>query len=184
MKHTQEITTDKLMLCVGVMQLIELLFRAKLLDEGDKISFSEFNCRFKFTSSAVKNAIKDGCTIQYTLGRAICHALGIRKYPTAISIIDKLPLYINQDFSQVKSKFTLEIRGKKLVDVTNEPINPASRYGKSIHYCDMQINGIDIGEYLTMINPNIVGLGMAFVKQARPGPISNDILIDAYKKLI
>ena len=181
--YSESILTDKLILCVGVVQLIELLYKSKLLHEGDKISFSEFNCRFQFSSSIVKKGANDGCTIQYTVGRAIWHALGIRKYSKVMRMLDKLPLFINQEFSQKKSKFVVEIRERKLVDVDGDSSERKPPYGKSIHYCDMQINGVDINEYLSKIDPNILGLGMAFVKQNRPGPISNDIMIDAYKKL-
>lgn len=181
--YSELIMTDKLILCVGVVQLIELLYKSKLLHEGDKISFSEFNCRFQFSSSVVKKSADDGCTIQYTIGRAIWHALGIRKYSKVMRMLDKLPLYINQEFSHKKSKFVVEICERKLVDVGGDSSEGEGPFGKSIHYCDMQINGVDINEYLSKIDPNILGLGMAFVKQNRPGPISNDIMIDAYKKL-
>ena len=41
---------------------------------------------------------------------------------------------------------------------------------------------IDINEFLFKINPNIFGVGMSFIKQKKPGPISNEIVLDAKKK--
>jgi hypothetical protein len=46
----------------------------------------------------------------------------------------------------------------------------------------MFINGINLNTYLKEISPNILGLGMAFVRQECPGPISNDIIKDALRK--
>ena len=48
----------------------------------------------------------------------------------------------------------------------------------------MRINGVEINKYLSRIHPNIIGIGMSFVKQKEPGPISNDIILDINKKII
>ena len=47
----------------------------------------------------------------------------------------------------------------------------------------MKINGVSINKFLSKINKNILGLGMPFVDQKIPGPISNDILLDIEKKI-
>ena len=47
----------------------------------------------------------------------------------------------------------------------------------------MKINNTKISDYLKKINNNIFGFGMSFVSQSRPGPISNDIILDIFKKL-
>jgi len=38
---------------------------------------------------------------------------------------------------------------------------------------------VDINKFLAKINPNIMGLGMSFIDQKKPGPISNEIMSDA-----
>ena len=53
------------------------------------------------------------------------------------------------------------------------------RFGESIHYCNFKINNMDINKFLARINPNIMGLGMSFINQKKPGPISNEIISDA-----
>jgi hypothetical protein len=47
----------------------------------------------------------------------------------------------------------------------------------------MRINGQNINDFLSNISTNLTGIGMAFVRQLAPGPISNDILVDAANKL-
>jgi hypothetical protein len=47
----------------------------------------------------------------------------------------------------------------------------------------MQINDIKVNDYLANINPRILGVGMSFIEQRNPGPISNDIISDALSKL-
>jgi hypothetical protein len=34
------------------------------------------------------------------------------------------------------------------------------------------------------IHPNIYGIGMSFIDRDIPGPISDDIILDSYKKII
>jgi hypothetical protein len=41
---------------------------------------------------------------------------------------------------------------------------------------------VDINTFLKNINPNIMGLGMSFIDQKKPGPISNEIILDAKMK--
>ena len=53
----------------------------------------------------------------------------------------------------------------------------------SAHYCNLRINKIPINKFLKKINPNIFGLGMSFIDQKIPGPISNDIILDVQKKI-
>jgi hypothetical protein len=48
----------------------------------------------------------------------------------------------------------------------------------------MKINGININHLLSKIHPKIFGVGMSYVKQKKPGPISNDIISDATNKLL
>ena len=58
-----------------------------------------------------------------------------------------------------------------------------SKFGCSVHYCNLKINGVSANDFLESLSRSIIGLGMAFVNQRIPGPISNDIFIDAIKKI-
>ena len=65
----------------------------------------------------------------------------------------------------------------------NEHKKDALKFGNSIHYCNMHVNGEKINDYISKLSPNIIGLGAPFVDQIEPGPISNDIMNDAILKL-
>ena len=84
-------------------------------------------------------------------------------------------------FIKKKKKIKLILKNNTLeeYDFNN---NSHSKFGDSIHYCDLKINGIKINNFLKKINPNIYGFGMSFVNQTDPGPISNDIILDILKK--
>ena len=56
-------------------------------------------------------------------------------------------------------------------------------FGKSTHFCHLKINKIDINKFLSKISPGLKGIGMAFINQKAPGPISNDIILDSFKKI-
>jgi hypothetical protein len=90
--------------------------------------------------------------------------------------------YIDQYFGHHEHTLKLFIEDGKLIEIPNQSKTSYS-FGGSIHYCNMHINGQDINDFLVNISSNLTGIGMAFVKQSIPGPISNDILIDAVNKL-
>jgi hypothetical protein len=54
-------------------------------------------------------------------------------------------------------------------------INPR-KFGQSIHYCNLRINGQSINEYISKYVKKIHFFGMAALQQKEPGPISNDII--------
>ena len=57
------------------------------------------------------------------------------------------------------------------------------KFGDSIHYCNLFLDNIGVNDYLSKISKNIIGTGMSFINQIKPGPISNDIMNDIYNKL-
>ena len=52
-----------------------------------------------------------------------------------------------------------------------------------MHYCNMRINKLNINNFLKRIDKNFIGIGMPFINQKLPGPISNEIVLDMMKKL-
>ena len=174
----KKIEVKKLFLCVGTIQLIDLLFRSKFLNENDEIELTEFDHKFvlRYKSSAF---IKNATTIRYSFGRALGHFLGIQSFTKFLKFMNFIPICIDQIFFKTKSKIVLILKGRTFIEKNNDNIN---KFGKSIHYCNMKINGISINEFLSKINKNLIGFGMPFVNQKIPGPISNDILSDIEKK--
>jgi len=176
--------TNRLILCVGVVQLIDLLYRSGLIEEGTTISLSEFSYQLK--PKIIFSPFEFAYTttmIRFKLFRAIAHRVGIQKPYKLSKFFQWIPFYFDQVFLLKKLAYISEIKNGMLSNSLTQKINNSSGFGRSIHYCDLKINGLNINEYLGRINLNVSGIGMAFVKQKNPGPISNDIIIDAIRKI-
>jgi hypothetical protein len=178
------IYTNHLILCVGVVQLIDLLYRSGLIKEGTTITLSEFSYELKSKITFFPSEFANTTTIiRFKLFRAIAHYLGIQKSFKLNKFFQWIPFYFDQVFLLKKFAYISEIKNGILSDSLTQKINNSSGFGRSIHYCDLKINGLNINEYLGRINLNVSGIGMAFVKQKNPGPISNDIILDAIRKV-
>jgi len=170
---------NKLILGVGLVQLIDLLFRSGYLKDGDKISLFEFEHKFKFNFSQSRYNKDVFTTVRYSLSRALGHLLGIQYYSSFLKIFKYIPIVIDQNFYKKKRKCNFFLKNG-IIKVSK---TSSSNFGDSIHYCNMLINGEKIDKFLKKINKNIVCIGMASVEQKFPGPISNEIISDIYKKI-
>lgn len=177
----KSIEINKLFICVGVIQLLDLLYRSGFLKKNDIIEMSEFKYRLKFSFRNSKITDKNSQIIRYKFSRAIGHFLGIQKYSKFLKLLDLVPFYVDQHFINQKINYKLKMINNNCL--TDNFISNPKTFGRSIHYCNLRINKTPIDKFLNKINPNIIGLGMAFVKQKSPGPISNDIIIDIIKKI-
>jgi hypothetical protein len=170
----------KLFLCIGPIQLLDLLYRSKLLNNKDVIQLSEF--KHEFELNLINTPLdKKKITIRYRLDRAIGHFFGIQFYSKFLKIFKFLPFCVDQNFYLKKNYIKFKLSKNNLLKISNNL--SGSLFGSSIHYCNLKINGIDINSFFKKKNPNIFGFGMSFVDQKSPGPISNDIILDVLKKL-
>jgi hypothetical protein len=179
----EKITTQRnVLLCIGAIQLIDLLYRSKLIGNQDKIELDEFKYMRKFNFGYPSRifATTDN-VIRFRFGRALGHFLGIQRNLFFFKILDFVPMYLDTYFMNSKLKIKLSIKGGEINDLISN--SSSATFGDTIHYCNMHINNININSFLSKLNPNLVGLGMPFVSQTRPGPISNIIIIDALRKL-
>jgi len=156
---------DKLILCVGVVQLIQILIASNLIRKGDYISLNEYPCRFNLSFLRALPETND-CVIRYGFFRAINHFVGVQKKTTP----EFLPLYLDQIFLSSKNHLAMQYNGAE------EFSAHSLGFGGSIHYCNLKINSMPINDFISNLNPNISVLGMASVNQMIPGPISNDII--------
>ncbi len=179
-KNLKSVVVKKLYLCIGTIQLIDLLYRSNFLKDNDIIQLSEFEHRFKLKS--IFSKFDRAVVIRYHISRAIGHFLGIQYYSNFLKLFKFLPLCIDQNFYNNRNYYSFKINNGSLIEV-NEKNKNIDNFGQSIHYCNMKINNIDINKYLSRINKNLYGAGMPFVKQKVPGPICNDIISDIKKKL-
>ncbi len=171
---------ERLILAVGVVQFIDLLYRSDLISDGDVLELSEFEYHlrmgFKFTQNNSKCEI-----IRVNILRGLLHYLGVQWYPRLLSIIDMfIPFVFEQVFSHERLTCSFMLEKGALVGKT---VENQRKFGTSIHYCNLKINSTSANDYLKSISSNIIGLGMAFVQQNIPGPISNDIMTDTINKI-
>ena len=177
----KKIEVGKLFLCIGAVQLIDVLYRSKMIKNNDVIEFSEFKHNFKIGKKNFNSKSKS-TLIKYHFSRAIGHLLGIQKYSTFLKLFSFIPIYVDQSFYSKRLKFKFLIKKGCLYEISKRNLLNKN-FGNSIHYCNFKINNINVRKYLQKINPNIHGFGMSFVDQTEPGPISNDIVNDIYKEL-
>ena len=176
----------KVIIAVGVVDLIDLLFRSKMIKEPCSIELSEYSYRrnfvfFKFINSSFSDTKKT--IIRFNLMRAIYHMLGIQKTLPFNWLFNLLPIYVEQRFYGHMIRKKIYIKNGNLIENSPKKLIKKKRvFGESIHYCNLKINGMNINNFLKNIHPGLIGLGMAFVKQNEPGPISNDIVLDAITK--
>jgi hypothetical protein len=175
----KKIITKKIFLCLGSVQTIDLLYRSNLLKENDTIEFSEFSHTFKL-KTIFSRINKKSTVVRYQFSRAIGHLLGIQSFHKFLKILNFIPICVDQEFSFKKRNCKIILKKGILQEIKENNYN---NFGKSIHYCNMKINGVTLNKYLKKINKNIFGIGMAFVNQKKPGPIINDIIIDILNKL-
>lgn len=171
-KHSITFHSEYLFLAIGVVQLIDLLYKSKFINENDVLKMNEYSYSvkiiFKFNSKKNESEV-----IRFSFIRGILHFLGINFYPKFISYFDLIiPIIFEQSFGPEKFEFKFIVKDNALINVNHtNKIN----FGKSIHYCNLRINNTPISEFLNIISPRIIGVGMAFVNQRYPGPISSDI---------
>jgi len=179
-KKRKKLKVKRLYLCIGSLQFLDLLYRSKFLKENDEVEFSEFKHEFLFRFWNLPFS-KKFTTVRYRFSRAIGHLFGIQYFSGFLKIFNFLPIFIDQNFYPQKIRYTLQIKNGELIE--KKCSLPNYKFGKSIHYCNLKINGININKFLHKIDKNIKGLGMSFINQNQPGPISNEIILDIKKKI-
>ena len=172
-KDYEIVLTNKLILAISFSQLIDLLYRSKIIINNSKINLSEFDHKFRITTSSdiiLNNHMKD-VVIKYDLIRAIKHFMGYQKSISNLNL--NIPLYIDQIFynKQKHLELKLDYDNKLISEVSN-----LSKFGDSIHYCNLKINNENINKIFNSLSKNINGISMPFIDQKKPGPISNDII--------
>lgn len=157
---------EEIYLATGVCKTIEILYESGLINNGDKISLEEYAMQYRVsTSGSIRS---DEVVIKYNFCGIIKHFFGVTN-PFKCWI--KVPLYLEQIFSQKLVEKGFTIASGSLISSQSEPA-----WGKSIHYCNLKINGVEINQHLRQIGSNIFVISQCGVSQSSPGPISNDIV--------
>ena len=177
----KNIESKKIILCVGTIQLLDILFRSGFIKNNDIIEFSEFKSEFKWRFLNAKFK-KNTLIERYQFARAIGHYFGIQYFSKIFKLFKFIPLRIDQIYYPKKINYKLILKNGIITEVKSNKPNKFF-FGESVHYCNMRINKLNINNFLKRIDKNFIGIGMPFINQNLPGPISNEIVLDMMKKL-
>jgi hypothetical protein len=143
---------------------------SNFLKEKDVLTLSEFENKFKLSLGTNLKNTANKIIIKYSFGSAVKHFFGLNA--NYFKFLNFTKICIDQIFFSNKKKLFLKIFKHNLIQINKSKKN----FGKSIHYCDLYVNKISINKFLKNLSNNIYGISMPFVKQEKPGPISNDII--------
>ena len=88
-----------------------------------------------------------------------------------------------QIFKNEKVTLKLKVNENYTIQCLHKNTNEAFKFGQSIHYCNLKINGVSINHFISLINPKLFFVNMGAVDQKLPGPISSDIYYFIESKL-
>ena len=178
----KELQVRNIILAVGVVQTIDILLQSGVIRMNDDISLKEYIYKIFFSMGTPKIDNSNDCLLSYSFNKALIHGFGVKS--EFISNGNFLPIFrINQLFSNRSRILNLHVNTSKEITFDSIEGDSSTSFGKSIHYCDLKINNVSINEILNKHN-DIIGLGMGFVSQEKPGPISNYIYKDTLDKII
>ena len=185
-KHfeTKEIEVERVIISCGVIQTIDLLLRSNIIKPDDILSLEENAYSLSISLGEKDQPKENGCVISYKFNRALSHYLGISS--KLLKNFNPIPLLrIHQHFKNQKRKLFLKVHDLNNIyfkDLITQKDDENIKFGDSIHYCNLHINNIKINDIMNKYN-NIQGVGMSFVSQNNPGPISNRIYSDCLTKI-
>lgn len=157
---------DRVFFCSGVFDAMCIINESFGMTFFEMSDFSHM-LKVNFSNNFVAN-FSNETVIRYSLPRAVNHYLGVQK--TSFLKRNYIPLYIDQIFSKDHVDLKIEISNKVAHFSTNH-----EKFGDSIHYNNLKVNGIPLNEFSSSISEKIFFFGMASVAQKKPGPISSDI---------
>ena len=157
--------TEKLILCIGNLNLIKLLYQSDLLGLNDVISFDDSACSYvlNFFYSANSN---------YYIPMPLKN------------IIEKLILKKSLKYKKTKDSFILQKFSNSIINYNlscNEILNTKNnkiRFFLSNHIANMRVNNIPIRKFIKLKSSKINVFCSGEVKKYIPGPIIQDMIFD------
>ena len=114
--NSKQIKANKLFLCIGTIQFLDLLYRSNYLKENDTIEFTEFSHKYKLNNIFSKIPLKQMTVIRYKFSRAIGHYFGIQYYSKFLRLLSFIPFCIDQCFYKKKIKYRLQLKKNKIFE--------------------------------------------------------------------
>lgn len=172
-QKTEIAVAGKVFVCTGVTQTIDLLIRSQLIKPGDTLTLDEFEYELVLGGNLMDRIDEKASVISFTPGRAAAHWVGMQQ---TLSLPVFKPFVIHQIFHPRKQTLRMVVTDQGCVrdDAICVDGNPKN-FGKSIHYCNLKINGKTLVDLASRWSLNLHFVSMASVSQTKPGPISSDI---------
>lgn len=164
---------DRVYLAIGVVQILDLLMHSGRLCDGDEIELDEYGMSFSIAlrRKGIDSSERESADIDYFPTGVIAHGLGLQRHLKYLESLNFAGIIMKQRFYHATQSAIFTFKNGTFVDKRQNV-----GFGRSIHYCNLRINGIPLGEVVSKFWPKCYVVGMAAIKQANPGPISNDIL--------
>lgn len=177
------IYAKRVILCLGIVQTLNFIIN-NMKSDGIIFSLSEHEHSIKLQLRMNRKICNDGFIMDYSIVAAIKHFLGIRSRSSNLAVLGTLiPLFVRQKFSNNLRTCKFFFKEKLQNSYVIESISKLHKFGTSIHSFNLKINDIPLDDYFAVHFPGIINIGASSIKKCKPGPISNYIIIDAFKKL-
>ncbi len=156
---------EKLVLCIGNLNLIDLLYKSELIFPNDIISYDDGDCSYvvNFLIDPKKN---------YYIPMPILNILEklIFKKSNFYNITNSS--FFLQKFNSITKKY--KIKCKDLIENTNMNL----RFFLSNHVSNLRINNIPIRKFLSKKSKRVQVFSTGTVNKYLQGPISQDLIFD------
>ena len=159
-------STKKLTLCIGNLNLIKLLFKSKIINSNDIISFDDGNCTY------VPNFLIDNKN-DYYIPMPILY------------VFEKLIMKKSKNYKLIKSSLILQkfSSTSKSIEISCGDLMKMSsfklRFFLSNHVANLRINNIPVREFILKKSKNINIFCSGTVKKYIPGPVIQDLIFDS-----
>lgn len=164
-KKNSYITANKLILCVGNLNLIKLMYNSNFIDSEDLISFDDSSCNYVFNAFKVSN---DDYFIPMPINQII-QKLMFKRSKLYKTVNEALIL---QKFSSSIKRYNFKCR-----DILKMKSNTI-RYFLSNHVANLRVNNIPIREFIKRKSNKIDVFCSGTIKKYFPGPVIQDLIFD------
>lgn len=167
--HKKIITTKKLILCIGNLNLIKLLYKSNIIKSDDFISYDDSKC-------------------SYVLNNQINQKKNYYIPMPFLKILEKIIFKKSKSYDLLNTSLILQkfsgkvqkhkIQCKYLIKMKDTKL----RFFLSNHVTNLRINNVPIRKFLHNKTKNIDVFCSGALKNYLPGPIIQDLIFDIVKK--
>ena len=164
-KNNKVIKTNKLILCIGNLNLIKLMYNSSLINSEDMISFDDGSCNYVI--NIFKSSNKDyfiPMPINQIIQKLVFKKSNLYKIIGETLILQKFSGSVNR--YNFKCKDILKMKSNKI------------RYFLSNHVANLRVNNIPIRKFIRLKSNKIDVFCSGTIKKYFPGPVVQDLIFD------